>query len=453
MKSEADLLDPPDNPPRILLVGPQAQALSSMLAGHYSTAQGVLEAVLVSSPAVSVIVVDTVPETDHLESAIRSLRGVNPAARIVLLATPAEEAACRRALSWGADQYEIMPLDPSTVLQLCAPGAALQRAAPTAYARRALNPAAGVDAGPLPAVPLMVQTGLLEEILEGAGVHPDFPRRSTEILQRHLEMKGIVRFQSSAMAEPPLSGPEVLRREVSFAGQAPFGSLLWQPEPVATAEASACAMQVALLAQAGHWLAAMLALSQRYDQLRSLAATDELSGAYNRRYFTKFMTRLLERAEEQRFRVTLLLFDIDDFKKYNDQFGHASGDAIIRELVKLLRLCTRADDLVARIGGDEFAVVFWDSEAPRQPNSEHPRDALAATERFREALKNHRWPEACRVKGTISISGGLASFPWHARSLESLMAKADEALLQAKAAGKNVIHMTPATEVQTESAA
>ena len=101
---------------------------------------------------------------------------------------------------------------------------------------------------------------------------------------------------------------------------------------------------------------------------------------------------------------------------------------------------------MARLGGDEFAVVFRDNEARRQPHSEHPRDVLVATERFREAIKNHHWPEACRIKGTISVSGGLATFPLDADSLEMLEAKADEALLKAKSAGKNVIllHGKPA---------
>jgi len=247
---------------------------------------------------------------------------------------------------------------------------------------------------------------------------------------------------------PPLApAPSTLQAPVEFAAHGSFGTLSLttppnKPIPPGTTTA---------LTQAAQWLAAFLAVARRQEQLRSLAITDELSGAYNRRYFEKFMIGLLERARENRFRVTLLMFDIDDFKQYNDTFGHAAGDAIIRELIKLLRSCTRPHDLVARLGGDEFAVVYWDNEAPRQPNSDHPRDAIVATERFRKAVKSHEWAAACNIRGTLSISGGLATFPWDADSLESLMARADEALLRAKAAGKNVIflHGTTATTDET----
>ena len=117
------------------------------------------------------------------------------------------------------------------------------------------------------------------------------------------------------------------------------------------------------------------ALQDRHNRLQKLAITDELSvGSYNSRYFKHFLTSILDRARAMHFPVTLLLFDIDDFKRYNDQFGHPAGDEILKQAAALMKRCTRQHDLVARIGGDEFAVVFWDKEGPRQPRD--PRSRL-----------------------------------------------------------------------------
>ena len=434
---------------RVLLVGEEAHELAQNLAGwQVSTANSVLEAVLVSGGAGatdSLILVAIANELDHLEAGIRSLRQVNAGSRIVLLCDPMHGGFGRRALNWGADDYFILPLDSRAASHLTAsrPPAAVGETHPP---HRLAPTEPTVPLSPdTPALPLPLQTEMLEQILAGAALRPDFAQHAIATLKTSLGLSGTLRFLTSDLTEiapsPPSTSPaptppREYRRPVAFAGQAPFGTLIWQPEKHSSQPP---ATDAGILAQASHWLAAMLAMAQRYEQLRLMAITDELSGAYNRRYFVKYMTGLLERAREARFRVTLLLFDIDDFKQYNDQFGHASGDAIIRELIRLLRACTRPHDLVARIGGDEFAVVYWDNEAPRQPNSEHPKEILAATERFREAIKSHAWPQACNIKGEISISGGLAAFPWDADTLETLMAKADEALLKAKAAGKNVI--------------
>ncbi len=452
----------------MLVVGPQAAAAGRLIAAQtpcaVATATSTREAALIPGRA-GVILLDAGPEAEHLEAAIRNLRHTNPEARLVLLCGPVHEALCRHALQWGADDYEIVPLDHGCLRRLArqlagADPAPENRAETATRAYTQLAPAPpqaptaddAVTRTQIAALPLDDQAELLEEILAGtvgggedAGNRTAFARRATALLAQRLGLSGELLFippGDNPEAPPPKT--RAYHRPVEFAGQPPLGTLVWTPpiapSPVRFSAATASTTgEEGALAQAARWLGALLALAQRHEQLRGLAITDELSGAYNRRYFMTYMNALLDRSREKRSRVTLLLFDIDDFKRYNDTFGHASGDAIIRELIKLLRACTRPKDLVARIGGDEFAVVYWDNEPPRQPNSNHPKEILAATERFREAIKNHQWPETCKIKGTISISGGLASFPWDSDTLEGLMGKADEALLRAKAAGKNAI--------------
>jgi diguanylate cyclase (GGDEF)-like protein len=416
-----------------------------------TTAESILEAVLVSGNGPGsggrsetgveerqVILVDIAGELEHLEAGTRSLRRVNPAARILLLCDPIDEVAARRARLWGADDYFIVPLDVQSLRSIVTDWFPAEAAATNAPAKAgAANRPAGPFAatGELPAIPLMAQTELLEDLLAG---RPDFVDHALATLQRYVKLEGRLVYVPGPERSAGNRG-QCVSRPVALGDEPTLGTLILEGSQGPVASGSPALL--ATISQIANWLASLLAISRRYEQLRSLATTDELSGAFNRRYFLSYMARLLERARENRSRVTLLLFDIDDFKKYNDTFGHASGDAIIRELIQILRACTRQYDLVARIGGDEFAVVYRDNEAPRQPNSEHPRDVLAATERFREAIRNHHWPETCKIEGDVSISGGLATFPWDADTLESLMAKADEALLQAKSAGKNVILM------------
>ncbi|MHC4716804.1 MAG: GGDEF domain-containing protein, partial [Planctomycetota bacterium] len=138
--------------------------------------------------------------------------------------------------------------------------------------------------------------------------------------------------------------------------------------------------------------------ARRAESLHRLAITDFLTGAYNRRYLYHFTDRLLRRAGQEKFQATVLLYDIDDFKRYNDTYGHAAGDEILCEIAALMKKVTREHDLVARIGGDEFAVLFWDAEPPRQPDSRHPEEASVLADRFLEALSRHEFaalgPEA-----------------------------------------------------------
>jgi len=195
------------------------------------------------------------------------------------------------------------------------------------------------------------------------------------------------------------------------------------------------------------WLARWIALEDQFEHLRTLSVKDELTGAWNRRYFDRFLARVLERAAEGRQQVTLLVFDIDDFKLYNDEYGHAAGDEILHEVAAMMRCSVRDHDVVARIGGDEFAVIFWDAGERREAGSKHPGDVRAAAERFQKAITNHKFPKlGDQAAGHLSVSGGLAGFPWDGRSVDELVAFADAMAIRSKRAGKNAITFGPGAE-------
>ena len=204
------------------------------------------------------------------------------------------------------------------------------------------------------------------------------------------------------------------------------------------------------LSQVAHLIGKVAALQERHNGLQKLAITDELTGLYNARYFRHFLARIVERARAMHFPVTLLLFDIDDFKKYNDRFGHGVGDEILRQVAGLMKRCTRDHDLVARVGGDEFAVVFWEKEGPRQPKEDKPQmpakppqSPRLVFERFRRLMASQEFPGlGATGKGVLTISGGLASFPWDGRDVAELIEAADQALVKgAKQSGKDRIFL------------
>jgi len=198
----------------------------------------------------------------------------------------------------------------------------------------------------------------------------------------------------------------------------------------------------AMLEALGQCLPALAAAARRNESLHRLAITDELTGAYNRRYFFHLTDQILARAKGGDHRVTMLLYDIDNFKRYNDLFGHAVGDEILRETAALIKRIVRTPDIVARIGGDEFAVLFWDAQGPRSPDSHPPESALVLAERFRGAVAGHQFPSlGPEAVGSLTISGGLALFGRDGNTAEELLAKADEALIAVKKSGKNAIRL------------
>ena len=188
------------------------------------------------------------------------------------------------------------------------------------------------------------------------------------------------------------------------------------------------------------WVAPWLTLELQTQRLQHLAMHDELTGVWNRRYFTRFLSTVVQRAAEQRTQVSVMVFDVDDFKTFNDQIGHACGDEILRETARLMQSVVRDHDVVSRIGGDEFAVVFWDKGMARQEGSSHPGDVLKIARRFQKQIVDLKFPRlAQHDMPTLTISAGLATFPWDGSTAEELVEKADQMALESKRKGKNAL--------------
>jgi diguanylate cyclase (GGDEF)-like protein len=174
--------------------------------------------------------------------------------------------------------------------------------------------------------------------------------------------------------------------------------------------------------------AAALALdnAQIRARLEHQAQTDPLTGLFNHRAFHERLRQALAEASRSHDVISLLMLDIDDFKRVNDVYGHGAGDEILRSLADTLKDAVRASDVVYRLGGEEFAIVI----ASRSPES---AEQLAS--RLVERVESTEFNPA----GRITISVGLARGPEHAMNPRELIACAEAAMMTAKARGKNQI--------------
>lgn len=192
------------------------------------------------------------------------------------------------------------------------------------------------------------------------------------------------------------------------------------------------------------WLAHWLAVAAQHAELRQAALVDDLTGAWNRRYFDRFIAAALNKAQRDRETVTVLVLDIDNFKYFNDAHGHAAGDQILRQTVEMLKSSVRSHDKVCRLGGDELAVIFHQPEGPRTPGSKPPVDIWPVVQRFQRRIADACFPELGEhAPGRLTVSGGIATYPWDGRTAAELLAHADRLALDCKCEGKNKITMGP----------
>lgn len=164
-----------------------------------------------------------------------------------------------------------------------------------------------------------------------------------------------------------------------------------------------------------------------YQRVQELAITDSLTGVFSRRYCLERFSEELERSKKFNYNFSFLMLDIDHFKKYNDEYGHLSGDAILREVAKTTKENIRQIDLVGRYGGEEFSFILVETDKEQ---------AGVVAERIRRAVEN-KYIRVYDEELKVTVSIGISVFPEDAQDDKALIDKADAALYQAKQSGRN----------------
>ena len=164
------------------------------------------------------------------------------------------------------------------------------------------------------------------------------------------------------------------------------------------------------------------------EQIQGLADTDELTGIANKRYFRRQLPQEMERARVYSLPLALLMFDIDDFKAINDNFGHTVGDVVLSELCGAVRETLRPPDLFARFGGDEFAIILPHTDLG---------GACAVADRIMQKVRLLAIPADDEGVIRCSISLGIADYRSADSTSSDVIRRADERLYDAKRAGKN----------------
>jgi diguanylate cyclase (GGDEF)-like protein len=182
----------------------------------------------------------------------------------------------------------------------------------------------------------------------------------------------------------------------------------------------------------GEQVALALANLRLRETLRNQSIRDPLTGLFNRRYTEETLSRELSRAARDKTPLSLLMLDVDHFKRFNDTFGHEIGDEVLKQIAVLLQRQTRGSDVASRLGGEELLVLL-------------PGAALEAArskaETIREAVSHLAIRAQGKAIGPVTISIGVATYPEHGQDGEELMRSADTALYAAKRGGRDRVEV------------
>jgi diguanylate cyclase (GGDEF)-like protein len=175
------------------------------------------------------------------------------------------------------------------------------------------------------------------------------------------------------------------------------------------------------------------------ETLRQQSVRDPLTALYNRRFLEEALDRELARLERKNLPLSLIMIDVDNFKNFNDTFGHEAGDAVLRDLGGILQRHVRGSDIACRYGGEEFTIVLPEAtlEIGRQ-----------RAEMLREAMRELRLVHDGKSLGAVTLSLGVACFPEHGRRRDHLLQVADAALYEAKNGGRNRVVVSKITALK-----
>jgi diguanylate cyclase (GGDEF)-like protein len=168
---------------------------------------------------------------------------------------------------------------------------------------------------------------------------------------------------------------------------------------------------------------------RQVDTFRQEAVTDELSGLFNRRFFYRCLEQEIDRARRYKHPLSVVIIDLDNFKKYNDTWGHLQGDRALRAAASIMQETLRTPDTLARYGGEEFAIILPQTNLV---------NAKRVCERIREAMASRSVPSPDGDTGPLTASFGVASYESNMTATQ-LVGEADRVLYFAKSSGKNLV--------------
>lgn len=170
--------------------------------------------------------------------------------------------------------------------------------------------------------------------------------------------------------------------------------------------------------------------SRDFEYTYKLATTDGLTELYNHRFFQEQIKNRIDFCQKQNKEFSLILTDIDFFKKFNDKYGHQAGDAVLKHVSKTLKSCVRSEDFVCRYGGEEMAIIL---------NNTSHKTALEIADKICKTVANKDYELSPDLEVKITISLGVATFPQHGSTPSELIEYSDKCLYKAKENGRNQV--------------